>query len=80
VKSISKKEIVLAMPEDQSVAFHISHKTKFVKDSKPIKPAAVGAGATVMVEGKRDALGNTDAVTVTLDPKPAAKPAPQNPS
>jgi hypothetical protein len=75
VRSISKKEIVLDMPEDQSIAFHISHKTKFVKDDKPIKAAAISAGATVMVEGKRDALGNTDAVSVTLDPKPP-KPAP----
>jgi hypothetical protein len=80
VKTISKQEIVLEMPEDQSVAFHISHKTKFVKDAKPIKPNAITAGATVMVEGKRDVRGNTEAVTVTLDPKPAPKPAPPNPS
>ena len=80
VRSINKKEIVLDMPEDQSSAFHISHKTKFVKDAKPIKPATIAAGAPVTVEGKRDALGNTEAVTVTVDTKPPAKPAPPNPS
>src|SRR5215471_9675468 len=61
VRSINKKEIVVDMPEDQSIAFHISHKTKFVKDTKPIKPAAIAAGVPVTVEGKRDALGNTEA-------------------
>ena len=80
VRSINKKEIVLDMPEDQSIAFHISHKTKFVKDEKPIKPAAVAAGALVTVDGKRDLLGNVEAVTVTVDTKPPAKAAPPNPS
>jgi hypothetical protein len=79
LKSVSKKEIVLALPEDQSIAFHISHKTKFVKDGKPIKPTAVAAGAPVTVEGKRDLLGNVEAVAVTVDTKPAVKSDPQNP-
>jgi hypothetical protein len=74
VRSISKKEIVVDMPEDQSIAFHISHKTKFVKDAKPVKPATIVAGMKVMVDGKRDLLGNVEAVTVTLDPKPQPKP------
>jgi hypothetical protein len=80
VRSINKKEIVLDLPEDQSVAFHISHKTKFVKDEKPIKPSAIAAGAPVTVDGKRDLLGNVEAVTVTVDTKPPAKPEPPNPS
>jgi len=66
VRSISKKEIVLDLAEEQSIAFHISRKTKFVKDSKSIKPTAIGAGAPVTVEGKRDLLGNVEAVSVTL--------------
>ena len=75
VRSISKKEIVLDMPEDQSIAFHISHKTKFVKDAKAIKPSAIAAGAEATVDGKRDLLGNVEAVTVTLEKKPAPPPA-----
>ena len=80
VRSINKKEIVLDMPEDQSIAFHISHKTKFVKDAKAIKPAAIAAGAMVTVDGKRDLLGNVEAVTVTVDTKPPAKTGPPNPA
>ena len=74
VRSISKKEIVLEMPENQSIAFHISHKTKFLKDAKPIKPAAIAVGTVVTVDGKRDLLGNVEAVSVTVDTKPPAKP------
>src|ERR1041384_4626349 len=80
VRSISKKEIVLDLPEDQSVAFHISHKTKFLKDAKAIKTAAIAAGAPVTIDGKRDLLGNVEAVTVTVDTKPPAKPETPNPS
>jgi hypothetical protein len=67
LRSINKKEFVLDLPEDQSIAFHISHKTKFVKEAKAIKPSAIAAGAPVTVEGKRDLLGNVEAVTVTVD-------------
>jgi hypothetical protein len=79
VRTINKKEIVVDMPEDQSIAFHISHKTKFLKDAKPVKPASIGAGAPVTVDGKRDLLGNVEAVTVTLDTKAAAKHDVSNP-
>jgi hypothetical protein len=79
LRSISKKEIVLDLPEDQSITFHISHKTRFVKDTKSIKPSAIAAGALVTVDGKRDLLGNVEAVTVTVDsskkPPEGAKPA-----
>ncbi len=76
LRSLSKKEVVLEVGEEQSIAFHISSKTKFFRDAKPIKPAAIAQGASVTVEGKRDLLGNVDAVTVTVDTKPAPKPAP----
>jgi hypothetical protein len=67
LKSVNKKEIVLEVAGGQSVAFHISHKTKFLKDSKPIKPAAIPPNAPLTIDGKRDLLGNVDAVTVTVD-------------
>jgi hypothetical protein len=77
LKSVSKSEIVLGMPEDQSIVFHISHKTKFLRDAKPIKPSAIPAGASLTVDGKRDLKGNVEAVTVTVDPaKKPAVPAP----
>jgi hypothetical protein len=87
LRSINKKEVVLDMPEDQTIAFHISHKTKFVRDAKAIKPSAIPAGAPVTVDGKRDLLGNVEAVTVTVDsskkppegskpPEPATSAAP----
>jgi hypothetical protein len=78
LRSIGKKEIVLDLPEDQSIAFHVSHKTKFVKDAKAIKPSTIAAGTPLTVEGKRDLLGNVEAVTVTVDsnkkPPQGAKP------
>jgi hypothetical protein len=78
LRSINKKEIVLDLAEDQSIAFHISHKTKFLKEAKAIKPTAIAAGAPVTVDGKRDLLGNVEAVTVTVDssktPPPGSKP------
>jgi len=75
LRSATKKEIVLALPEEQSVAFHISHKTKFLKDGKAIKPTAIPEGTTLTVEGKRDLMGNVEAVSVTVDP-PAKSPPP----
>ena len=74
LKSLTKKEVVLELGEDKSIAFHISHKTKFLKDAKPIKPAAIPAGAPVTIDGKRDLLGNVDAVTVTVDTGPQPNP------
>jgi hypothetical protein len=68
LKSLSKKEIVLELGEDQSIAFHVSGKTRFLKNGKPIKPAAIAAGAALTIDGRRDLLGNVDAVTVTVDP------------
>ncbi len=67
LKSLSKKELVLAMPEDQAITFYVSHKTKYLKDSKPIKAADIKSGAPLSVDGRRDALGNTEAVTVTVE-------------
>src|SRR5438270_2437220 len=81
LRSINKKEVVLELPEDQSIAFHISHKTKFLKDGKPVKSSAIAAGAPVTVDGKRDLLGNVEAVTVTVDSskKPPADSKPPEP-
>src|SRR5215467_11412745 len=76
LKSINKKEVVLALAEDQTIAFHVSHKTKFLKDGKAIKPSAIPADAPLTVDGKRDLLGNVEAVTVTVD---AAKKTGQTP-
>jgi hypothetical protein len=65
--SVSKKDLVLDVGEDQSISFHVSGKTKFLKAGKPIKPAAIAPGSSVTIDGKRDLLGNVDAVTVTVD-------------
>jgi len=77
LKSVSKKELVLALPEDQAVTFYISKKTKFLKDSKPIKASEIADGAPLSVDGKRDARGNTEAVTVAVETnaKPPQPPA-----
>ena len=75
--SVTKKELVLGVGEDQAITFYISHKTKFLKDSKPIKPTEIASGALLTVDGKRDAMGNTEATTVTVEtPKPQPAPAP----
>jgi hypothetical protein len=74
LKSVSKKELVLALPEEHEVAFYISHKTKFLKDEKPIKPSEIPAGAPLSVDGKRDVRGNTEAVTVRVESPKAESP------
>ena len=67
LKSLSKKELVLALPEQNEIAFYISHKTKFLKNEKPVKPSQIPAGTPLSVDGKRDVLGNTEAVTVRVE-------------
>ena len=72
LKSVSKKELVLEVQNEHEVAFAISHKTKFLKEKKSIKAADIPSGAVLSVDGKRDILGNTEAVVVRLEPD--AKP------
>src|SRR5579871_4702401 len=60
--SVNKKQLVLGIGEDQAITFYVSHKTKFLKDSKPIKPAEIASGTLLAVDGKRDAMGNTEAI------------------
>jgi hypothetical protein len=67
LKSLTKKELVLTLPEDHEVAFYVSHKTKFLKNSKAIKPSEIPEGAPLAVDGKRDVMGDTEAVTVTVE-------------
>ena|SRR5690349_5716477 len=74
LKSISKKELILALPDDHEVVFYLSHKTKFLKDQKPIKPSAIPADARLSVDGKRDIRGNTEAVSVTVESSKAEPP------
>src|SRR5579863_1967544 len=54
--SVTKKELVLGVGEDQAITFYISHKTKFLKVSKAIKPTEIASGALLTIDGKRDAL------------------------
>lgn len=68
LRSVDKKEIVIALPEDQEVTFHCSRKTRFLKDSKKIKPSDIQAGTEVSVEARRDLFGDVEAVTVTVPP------------
>ena len=72
LKSLSRKELVLLLPGDQEVTFYISHKTKFSQNNKPVKPAGIPDGASLSVDGKRDILGNTEAVAVRVET--SAKP------
>ena len=72
LKSLSRKELVLEMPGDQTITFNISHKTKFLKAGKPVKPGQIPEGTPLSVDGKRDILGNTEAVAVRVEA--SAKP------
>ncbi len=69
LRSADKKEIVLALPDDKEITFHCSRKTKFLRESKKIKPSDIPVGTEVSVEARRDVFGDVEAVSVTVPAK-----------
>jgi len=74
LKEMGKKEIVIETEENQIVTIRRSSKTKFLKDSKPIKPSAIDLETLITIEAAEDADLSLLATDVTVDP-PAKKEA-----
>jgi len=72
MKDISGKEIVIENEDEQLVSIRRSGKTKFLKDSKPVKPSDIEAGTPLTIEAVEDLDLSIVALTVTVDP-PAKK-------
>ncbi len=70
LKELNKKEIVIETEENQMVTIHRSGKTKFLKDNKPIKPAAIDLETPITIEAAEDVDLSLLATNVTVDPPP----------
>jgi hypothetical protein len=69
LKAITKKDIVVEVEgEAQSLTFHLSRKTRFMKAGKEIKLDDLEVGKTVAVDAKRDPDLQFSALTVVVDP------------
>ena len=66
VKQLTKKELVIANAEDQDVVIRVSRKTKYLKDGKEIKPAAIESGMLVTVDASEDIDAKPIAAVVTV--------------
>jgi hypothetical protein len=75
LKELSKKEIVIETEESQIVTIRRSGKTKFLKDSKPIKPSAIDLETPITIEAAEDTDLSLLATNVTVDPPPKKEPA-----
>ncbi len=70
---ITKKDFTISTEDQPSMVIERSHKTKFLKDGKAIKPDDIPTGAELSVDVTKDADLHLLAVTVTVVP-PGAKP------
>ncbi len=70
LKKITSKDIFILVENDQSVDIDRTHKTKFMKDGKEIKPADIAVGSVVTVDVNHDPQLHPLAVTLTVDSGP----------
>jgi hypothetical protein len=70
LKKITSKDIFILVEGDQSVDIDRTHKTKFMKDGKEIKPADIAPGSVVTVDVNHDPQLHPLAVTLTVDSGP----------
>ncbi len=71
LKTITKNEILLETEDDQTLEIRRSRKTKFMKDDREIKPAAIPIGATLTVDVTQDPDLKPVALNVFVDPAKA---------
>lgn len=67
LKDISGKEIVLENEDGQTVAIRRTHKTKFWRDEREIKPADIPRDTLVTVEASEDIDLKPTALSLTVD-------------
>ena|SRR5215831_8617789 len=76
LKQITSKELVIVSDDDQEIVLRRTHKTKFLKGEKEIKPAAIHEGAPLTIDVSKDPEMKPVAVNVFVDlPKPAGQPS-----
>jgi Domain of unknown function (DUF5666) len=72
VRGLDSKLLTLERPDENTLEFNCSKKTKYYDGDKKIKVSAVKPGDQVSVDAKRAIDGSLDAVNVRLEhPKPA---------
>src|SRR5579871_2794081 len=78
MKQITNKEVVIVSDEDQEVVLRRTHKTKFLKGDKEIKPVEIAEGTALTLDVTKDPDMKPVALNVFVDlPKPkAAGPPP----
>ena len=71
LKQISNKEVVIVSDEDQEIVLRRTHKTKFLKGDKEIKPADIPEGTALTLDVTKDPDMKPVALNVFVDqPKP----------
>ncbi len=67
VRGIGPKSLMIVRPDDNTIEFNCTRKTKFFEGQKRIDASAIQPGDYVLVEAKHAPDGTIDAVTVRLD-------------
>jgi hypothetical protein len=66
LKEIDKNQLRIETEQHQSLTFHRTHKTKFLKDGKKIDPATIAVGTQITVDSEKDPAGQLVAVNVLV--------------
>ncbi len=72
LKDLDNKELVIVSDDEQELTIYRTHKTKFLKDGKNIKPNAIPIGASLTLDVSHAPDLSLLAVNVLVDPQPAA--------
>ena len=70
LKKITSKDIIIVVEGDQAVTIDRTHKTKFLRDGKDVKPADILVGSVLTIDVSHDPQLAPLALTVTVDSGP----------
>jgi hypothetical protein len=78
LKQLTNKDIYIVAEGDQTVKIERTHKTKFLRDGKPIKASEIALGSVLSIDVGKDPQLKPQAINVMVDSPPIddAKPAP----
>jgi hypothetical protein len=66
IAGFDKKQLLLKLEGEQSLSFHITRKTRFLRNGRETANSSVAIGEAATVEGKKELNGELSAVTVSL--------------
>lgn len=66
LRALTKKEILIELPGEQTLTFRRVKKTTFYKDEKQVPAEAIAIGSAVLIEGRKEMNGDLDAIRVSL--------------